>query len=85
MGDFETHTVPEDVDPADWMLSIGGTVDRSLRLTPDDLASYPLETATEDFACVEGWVAEGLSWRSVRVGTLLERAEPTVGSEYGIV
>ena len=85
MSDLETHAVPEDVDPADWTLRISGTVDRSLQLTPDDLASYPLERATDDFACVEGWVAEGLSWRGVRVGTVLERAEPTVESKYGLV
>lgn len=85
MSDLKSHDVPDDVDPAEWTLRIGGTVDQSFRLAPDDLASYTLETATEDFACVEGWVAEGLSWRGIRVETLLERASPTDASEYGLV
>lgn len=85
MSGLRTHDVPTEVDPDDWALCVTGTVDRSLRLTPDDLASFPLETAAEDFACVEGWVAKGLSWRGVRVESVLERAEPTENSEYGLV
>lgn len=85
MTDLRTHDIPADVDPAEWALHITGTVECSLRLTSDDLASFPLETVTEDFRCVEGWVAEGLSWRGVRVETVLERAEPTEDSEYALV
>ncbi|MFC4543164.1 molybdopterin-dependent oxidoreductase [Halosolutus amylolyticus] len=85
MSDLRTHDVPAAVDPDGWTLSVTGTVDRSLRLTPDDLASFPLETAADDFACVEGWVADGLSWRGVRVGTVLDRAGLTEGSEYALV
>lgn len=85
MSDLKPHDVPADVDPAEWTLRIGGTVDQSVRFDPDDLASFPLETAAEDFTCVEGWIAEGLSWRGVRVETLLGRAGPTAASEYGLV
>lgn len=85
MDDLKPHDVPGDVDPDDWTLRVGGTVDRSLRLSSDDLASYPLETAVDDFACVEGWAANGLSWRGVRVETLLEHAKPTEASGYGLV
>lgn len=85
MGDLRTHDVPAEIDPEEWTLRVSGTVDRSLRLTPDDLASFPLETAAEDFECVEGWVAEGLSWRGVRLETILERAGPTEDSEHGLV
>lgn len=85
MSELRTHDVPPEVDPEGWSLRVDGTVGRSLRLTRDDLASYPLETAAEDFECVEGWVAEGLSWRGVRVETILERAEPSEESEYGLV
>ncbi|WP_265108419.1 molybdopterin-dependent oxidoreductase [Halosolutus halophilus] len=85
MSDLRTHDVPADVDPDGWALRVTGTVDRSLRLAPADLASFPLETAADDFACAEGWVANGLSWRGVRVGAVLDRAGPTGDSEYGLV
>ncbi|SDR25643.1 molybdopterin-dependent oxidoreductase [Natronobacterium texcoconense] len=85
MNDLKPHGVPEDVDPAEWTLRISGTVDRSVRFTLDDLASYSSETAADDFACAERWVAEGLSWYGVHVGTLLEHSEPTAESEYGLV
>ena len=85
MSDLKTHDVPTEVDPEGWSLRVHGTVDRPLRFTRDDLASFPLETAAEDFECVEGWVAEGLSWRGVRVETILERAEPSEESECGLV
>ncbi|GAB3670536.1 molybdopterin-dependent oxidoreductase [Halopiger thermotolerans] len=85
MDGLEPHDVPDDVDPDGWALRVSGTVDRPLRLGPDDLASYPLEAAADDFRCVEGWVAKGLSWRGVRVETLLERAEPTAASGHALV
>ncbi|RQG94931.1 molybdopterin-dependent oxidoreductase [Natrarchaeobius chitinivorans] len=82
---LETWTSGKSSDPDEWVLRIGGTVDTSVRVDQDDLVSYPLKSATEDFACAEGWVAEGLSWRGIRVETLLERAGPTDGSEYALV
>ncbi|RKD89082.1 molybdopterin-dependent oxidoreductase [Halopiger aswanensis] len=85
MSDLKPHAVPDDVDPDRWTLRLTGAVDQSLRLTAEDLVAYPLETAADDFACAEGWVANGLSWRGVRVGRLLEDAEPTEASEYGLV
>lgn len=85
MSDLLTHEVPAAADPDDWTLQVTGTVERSLRLTLAELESLPLETETDDFACAEGWIAEGLSWRDVRVGTVLERADPHASSEYSLV
>ena len=83
--DLRTHPVPDAVDPDDWALRVTGTVDRPLRLSPTDLEALPLESVTDDFACVEGWAAEDLAWRGVRVADVLERAGPTTGSEYALV
>ena len=85
MSDLRTHAVPDAVDPDDWTLRVTGTVDRPLRLSAADLESFPLETVTDDFACVEGWSAEGLAWRGVRVDDVLEGAGPTTGSEHALV
>lgn len=85
MNDLERHDVPPDVDATDWALRVTGTVERPRSFTETDLASLPFETFTEDFECVEGWVADGLSWGGIRVETVLDRANPTDESEYALV
>lgn len=85
MSDLETHEIPAAVNPETWTLRVTGAVEQPLQLSPADLETFPLETAADEFACVEGWVAEGLSWRGVRVGTVLDRADPNPSSEYGLV
>jgi hypothetical protein len=56
-----------------------------LRLDSAELADLPAATVAEDFECREGWVAEDLSWRGIRVGDLLDRADPTVDDGYVLV
>lgn len=85
MADIATHDVPEGVDPTDWTLGVTGAVRNPLELTASDLASFEAETFVGNFACEEGWVAEGLDWRGVRVGRLLDRAGLADGAEYGLV
>ncbi|WP_137285758.1 molybdopterin-dependent oxidoreductase [Halorussus salinisoli] len=85
MNHLKRHEIPHGVDTTDWNLRVTGTVERPLRLTESDLSSLPLETFTDDFECVEGWVAEDLSWRGVRAETVLDSANPTAGSEYALV
>lgn len=85
MTGLQPHAVPEAVDPNEWRLRVGGAVARPLRLDRSDLADVPTESFTADFACVEGWTAEDLSWRGVRVGTLIERAGPTDASTHVLV
>jgi DMSO/TMAO reductase YedYZ molybdopterin-dependent catalytic subunit len=83
--DLERHPIPDDVETDAWTLDITGAVDRPLELGRDDLFEYPLEPFHEDFECEAGWTAEGLAWRGLRVGTLLDRAAPTDGGEFGLV
>lgn len=85
MTDLERHPVPEDVDPDSWTLDVTGAVGRSLELSRRDLTAFPVETFRGEFACEEGWVAEDLTWRGVRVGALLDRAGPADASAYGLV
>lgn len=74
-----------DVDPETWSLGVTGTVSRPRQFTVDDLRSLDLETYTHDFSCVEGWVAEGLAWRGIRVGNLLSLTEPDDSSRFALV
>ena len=85
MSDLEPHDVPDDVDADAWGLGVTGAVERELTVDVAGLEGLPTETFTADFACVEGWVAEDLTWRGVRVGDLLERAEPAASATHALV
>ncbi|MFC4451156.1 molybdopterin-dependent oxidoreductase [Halorussus aquaticus] len=85
MNDLERHEIPPSVDTTDWNLRVTGTVERPRRFTESDLTSLPLETSTDDFECVEGWVADSLTWRGIRVETIFDRTTPTAESEYALV
>ena len=85
MTTLETHDVPEGVDPDAWRLDVTGAVTREVSFGAADLDALPTETFTADFTCVEGWVAEDCSWRGVRVGDVLDSAEPTAESGHALV
>lgn len=85
MSDLKSHSVPEDVETDGWTLDVRGSVRHPVRLDRDDLADFPGETFTDDFGCVEGWIANDLSWRGVRVDEILDRAEPTPESDHALV
>lgn len=77
MTDLQTHGVPDEIDPTEWSLQVTGSVSQSLCIERGALAEFPIERVSDDFECVQGWVAEDLSWRGVRVDTILDRAEPS--------
>lgn len=81
MTDLKTHDVPDSVRADDWHLQITGAVEDRCRYTLHEMA---LETFTQDFECVEGWVATGLDWKGIRVRELLDPADP-VTEGYGLV
>lgn len=85
MSGLESHAVPDEVEPGDWQLRVTGAVASPLRLGPAELADLPATTVAADFECREGWVAEDLSWRGIRVDRLLERADPTIEDGYVLV
>jgi DMSO/TMAO reductase YedYZ molybdopterin-dependent catalytic subunit len=85
MSGLESHAVPDEVEPNNWRLRVTGAVASPLRLGPGELADHPASTVATDFECREGWVAEDLSWRGIRVERLLERADPTIEDGYVLV
>jgi DMSO/TMAO reductase YedYZ molybdopterin-dependent catalytic subunit len=85
MTDLQVHDVPADVDRDEWRLDVTGAVARDLALDRSDLAAFEPETFTEDFECVDGWVAADLTWRGVRVGDVLAEAAPDTDSSHALV
>jgi len=85
VSDLEVHDVPASVDPDAWRLDVTGAVARERAFDRGDLRALPTETFTADFTCVEGWVAEDLSWRGVRVGDVLDRAAPADAASHVLV
>lgn len=85
MTDLASHDVPDRVDPTRWQLRVTGAVETELAVDREDLESLPIETYRADFTCIEGWVADDLAWRGVRVGDLLDRATPTAASSHALV
>ncbi|WP_435116091.1 molybdopterin-dependent oxidoreductase [Halolamina sp. C58] len=85
MSGLPEHDVPDEVETDDWALAVRGSVDRPRTFDAADLAALPTETFAEDFDCEAGWTAEGLSWRGVRVGDLLDCVDPTPESRFALV
>lgn len=85
MTNLNRHPIPAEVEMADWTLDVTGTVETTLSHTYPDLRALSLETVTDDFFCEEGWVAEDLTWRGIRVKAVLDHATPSESSRYGLV
>jgi DMSO/TMAO reductase YedYZ molybdopterin-dependent catalytic subunit len=68
----ELPTFPVRTPQAPACLRIGGLVEVTLDLTPDQLAGFTQTGLTEDFSCEEGWVVPDQAWRGVLVGDLLD-------------
>jgi len=85
MAGLDSHPVPDGVNPDEWCLRVTGAVAEPLRLTGAELRTLPEMGVTDDFACVEGWRAEDLSWRGVRLGAVLAQARPAAEAAYVLV
>lgn len=85
MSQLRTHDVPDEIDPSGWTLQVTGAVSEPLRIDRTELLEFPLETVTDDFECIEGWNAEDLSWRGIRVGSVLDHADLKADADYVLV
>lgn len=85
MSQLRTHDVPDEIDPSDWTLRVTGAIANPLRIERRELLEFPIETVIDDFECIEGWIAEDLLWRGVRVRSILNRAEPQTDADYILV
>ncbi len=73
---FEKLPVFTDVVPdGPWQsLTIDGLVSKPLTLSADDLAAVAQRKFTDDFRCVEGWVAPDQRWEGIPLADLLALA-----------
>lgn len=60
----------------EWSLSIDGAVDHPLTLTWAEMMALEQVEDVSDFHCVTTWSKVDMSWRGVRVSTLLALADP---------
>jgi DMSO/TMAO reductase YedYZ molybdopterin-dependent catalytic subunit len=67
-------------DRRTWRLEVGGLVGKPVTLDYDALRALPRTEEVRDFHCVTGWSVSNVHWGGVRLGDLLERAQPGVGA-----
>jgi DMSO/TMAO reductase YedYZ molybdopterin-dependent catalytic subunit len=62
-------------DLATWDLGVFGEVEKPLKLSWDELMALPQREVTTDIHCVTRWSKLDTTWRGVRVGEVLDRAQ----------
>jgi DMSO/TMAO reductase YedYZ molybdopterin-dependent catalytic subunit len=75
-SDFPVRSVEDvpDAAPDDWVVTVDGLVERSLRLDRAAWDGLTRFEQTVDFHCVEGWSVPDVEWGGVRPAVLLEQA-----------
>jgi DMSO/TMAO reductase YedYZ molybdopterin-dependent catalytic subunit len=68
-------TMPQ-FDPETWRLEVGGLVGAPVTLTYGQLRALPRTAEVRTFHCVTGWSVPNVHWAGVRLGELLDRAQP---------
>ena len=64
-----------------YSLSVGGLVRRPLTLSYADLLTLPRTELVRDFQCVTGWRVPNVHWAGVRLGDIVDLAQPAAGAE----
>lgn len=65
----------------DYRLEVTGLVERSLRLSLDDLRALPKQEQVTLHNCIQGWTSIG-KWGGVRLAELLDRCRPLPEAKY---
>jgi DMSO/TMAO reductase YedYZ molybdopterin-dependent catalytic subunit len=65
----------------DWRLEVTGLVDRTVRLSLEDLRAMPSRTQITRHDCVEGWSCIG-KWKGVPLSDVLRLAGPQSAARY---
>ena len=63
-----------DRSAAAYQLTVGGLVDKPLRLSFADLQAMPATRLVRDFQCVTGWRVANVAWTGVRLADVLDAA-----------
>jgi DMSO/TMAO reductase YedYZ molybdopterin-dependent catalytic subunit len=75
------HPAPE-IDQQAHRLRVDGAVEAPAAYSSADLAGVEQTDLVRDFECEEGWEVDGLHWRGVRLGALIDLARPAAGAAW---
>jgi DMSO/TMAO reductase YedYZ molybdopterin-dependent catalytic subunit len=64
-----------------YSLSVGGLVERPIKLSYNDLLALPRTELDRDFQCVTGWRVPGVHWAGVLLGDIIDLARPTAAAQ----
>jgi DMSO/TMAO reductase YedYZ molybdopterin-dependent catalytic subunit len=79
VGGWRIYTVSgsmPDFDPSTYRLEVNGLVRRPRSFDYDELLALPRSHQVSTFHCVTGWTVRNVHWSGVRLGRLLDLAEP---------
>jgi DMSO/TMAO reductase YedYZ molybdopterin-dependent catalytic subunit len=91
-GQYHTERFPvlhagvvPDIDTSTWDFTIGGLVERPIRLGLDEFRSLPTEHVVADIHCVTKWSKFDTEWDGVPTRHLLDMAGPSHGASHVLV
>jgi DMSO/TMAO reductase YedYZ molybdopterin-dependent catalytic subunit len=78
-------SVPLELTPSTWSLSLHGEVDRPRTLSYPELLALPPKEITCDIHCVTSWTKLDMRWKGVPFTTLAELVGPRAGVEFVVM
>lgn len=70
-----TSKIPK-IDLKTWTLTIEGEVEKTLKLTWDEIVKLPSTESVSDFHCVEGWSVLDCKWQGIGFRAILDLVKP---------
>jgi len=70
------------VAPEDWVIEVGGMVEKPLTIDHTAWLALPRRDETVDFNCVEGWTVDDVQWGGVQPWDLIKMAGPLPGAGF---
>lgn len=78
-------SVPHELTPESWDLSVHGDVDAPFRLRHAELLALPQTEITTDIHCVTSWTRLGMTWKGVRFREIRDRARPRPSAQFVVM
>ncbi len=78
-------SVPYELTPARWTLSVRGEVERPTTLDYAALLALPQKEVEVDIHCVTSWTKLGTRWQGVPFRTIAERVGPTGRAKFVVM
>jgi len=70
-----TSKIPK-IDLKTWTLTIEGEIEKTLKLTWDEIVKLPSTESVSDFHCVEGWSVLDCKWQGIGFSAILDLVKP---------